>query len=157
MPYEIERKFLVLDATILNGRKGTLYRQAYIAATSHAVVRVRTVGDSAYITVKSKNEGIKRLEYEYSIPKQHAVEMMDRLCEGLLVEKKRYSIFYHGHEWVVDSFIGANEGLIIAEIELENEEELFDIPEWVGDEVTYDDRYYNVNLIKNPYSKWNFE
>lgn len=154
MPYEIERKFLVSDEKILDELEGTLYRQAYISTTGRAVVRVRIAGDVACITLKGSNDGIKRLEYEYEIPVRHAEEMIDMLCDGSVIEKIRYRVKYEGHEWVIDRFVKDNRGLVIAEIELDNEDESFVLPYWVGEEVTKDDRYYNVSLVRNPYVSW---
>ena len=154
MPYEIERKFLVADEKILDGLEGTLCRQAYIFTTGYTVVRVRIAGDNAYITLKGSNDGIKRLEYEYEIPRNHAMEIIDRLCDGSVIEKIRYSVMYEGHEWIIDKFIKDNLGLVVAEIELDKENETFKLPQWIGKEVTEDPRYYNVSLAKNPYVKW---
>lgn len=154
VPYEMERKFLVADEKILDGLEGTEYKQAYISTTGQAVVRVRIAGDSGYITLKSNSDGIKRLEYEYEIPKHHAVEMIENLCDGSVVEKIRYSVRYEGHEWTIDKFVKDNLGLVVAEIELLREDETFLLPYWLGKEVTGQDEYYNVSLAKNPYLKW---
>ena len=154
MPYEIERKFLVSDEGILDGLEGTLYRQAYISTTGRVVVRVRVAGDRAYITLKSCNDGIRRLEYEYEIPKYHAVQMIDELCDEYVIEKIRYSVMVGKHKWVIDRFMKNNLGLVVAEIELDEEHETFELPYWVGKEVTGDARYYNSNLAKEPYTQW---
>lgn len=157
MPYEIERKFLVTDEKILDKLEGTLYRQAYMSTAGRAVVRIRVVRDNAYITIKGDTDGIKRLEYEYAIPKHHATEMINELCDGGVLEKIRYSVMHKGHKWVIDKFIKENLGLVVAEIELDKEDEIFELPDWVGEEVTEDVRYYNVNLVKNPYVKWDID
>lgn len=157
MPYEIERKFLVTDEKILDKLEGTLYRQAYISTVGRVAVRIRIAGDDAYITIKEDTGGIKRLEYEYEIPKHHAAEMIDGLCDGGVLEKIRYSVMYKGHKWIIDKFNKENLGLVVAEIELDKEDEIFVLPDWVGKEVTEDARYYNVNLVKNPYVKWNID
>lgn len=155
MKYEIERKFLVMDKSALDGLSGILYRQAYIETTENNVVRIRMVGKEAYITIKGKNIGTKRLEYEYEIPIKDATEIIDNLCQKPVIEKVRYSMYYKGKTWIIDEFKGCNDGLIVAEIELESEDDFFEKPDFIGEEVTYDIRYFNSNLIKNPYTKWN--
>lgn len=155
MGYEIERKYLVKDKTILEGQHGILYRQAYIQTADNTVVRIRTVDKKAYITLKGENTGIVRLEYEYEIPIQDANEIIENLCQKPLIEKLRYTIYHGGFEWAIDEFLGQNRGLIMAEIELSNKDTVFNKPPFIGKEVTKDARYYNSNLVKNPYSTWN--
>ncbi len=155
MKYEIERKFLVCDKSIINDLTGSLCRQAYIETAKNNVVRVRVFGKLACITLKGESKGSKRLEYEYEIPIKDANEIMDNLCEKPIIEKIRYSVYYKGNTWIIDEFKGKNDGLVIAEIELEKEEDSFEKPEWVGEEVTNDIRYFNSNLVKKPYINWN--
>jgi adenylate cyclase len=150
---EIERKFLVDDRND-SWRKAEYseIRQGYLSVDKHRTVRIRTAGDSAYLTIKGITEGATRAEYEYPIPLAHANEMLDTLCLRPLIEKHRYRVDYHGLIWEVDEFYGDNSGLIVAEVELESEQHVFDKPPWVGEEVTDNPRYYNANLVNNPYS-----
>jgi len=154
MGIEIERKFLPAS----DGWKGlgqpTLMRQGYLVADPVRTVRVRIEGERAVITIKSKSTGASRGEWEYEIPVPDAAELLDRLCEQPLVEKVRHRIDYAGHTWEVDEFQGENAGLVVAEIELGSEDEAFEKPDWIGQEVTGDPRYYNSSLIRLPYSKW---
>ena len=115
---------------------------------------MRIEGERAVITIKSKSVGASRGEWEYEIPVPDAAELLERLCEQPLVEKTRHRIDYRGHTWEVDEFMGENAGLVVAEIELGSEDEAFDKPDWIGQEVTGDTRYYNSSLIRLPYSKW---
>lgn len=155
MGIEIERKFLVKNDDYEKNSEGVLYRQGYICNEVMKNVRVRVVGkDKAYITIKGRISDIKRLEYEYEISAADAEEMLDNLCEKPLIEKIRYKIDVGSHTWEVDKFLGDNEGLVIAEIELENQDTKFLKPEWVGEEVTNDSKYLNAKLIKNPYKQW---
>ncbi len=154
MPKEIERKFLVTSDAWRQLGTGRAYRQGYLAITSTHTVRVRVVGDQGYLTVKGKLSGITRLEYEYPIPVQEAHEMLNQLCEKPLIEKTRYCVECKGHIWEVDEFSGENQGLVVAEVELESEDQRVELPEWVGQEVSEDSRYLNASLVKNPYSHW---
>lgn len=154
MGVEIERKFLTAGDTWKKLASGTAYRQGYLCADRERSVRVRTIADKGFITVKGASVGLSRLEYEYEIPVEDANALLDRLCRKPLIEKQRYKIEHGGCIWEVDEFFGENEGLIVAEIELENEDQPFDKPEWVGKEVTGDPRYFNANLIRHPYSAW---
>ena len=112
------------------------------------------MGDTAFLAVKSATISATRQEFEYPVPMDDALEMLNDLCEGPIIEKHRYLVSYKGNVWEFDEFHGDNEGLVVAEIELDSEEQSFEKPEWIGDEVTTDSRYYNVNLIKNPYKNW---
>ncbi len=154
MPKEVERKFLVKEGFPFDSLEGTLYRQGYLSCQPDRVVRVRLSGDQGYLTIKGKASGASRAEYEYPIPAAHAREILDKLCIKPLIEKVRYRYSYKGHVWEVDRFLGENEGLVLAEIELENENEAFEKPEWLGEEVTGDPRYFNSNLVEYPYGKW---
>lgn len=154
MGKEIERKFLVDEDILLSIRPDKSYsiQQGYLLNTAEKVVRVRLTTYEAFITIKGANIGATRPEFEYNIPKDDALEMLN-MCDGF-IEKTRLEIEYNGHLWEVDIFGGANEGLIVAEIELKSEDEEFDKPEWIKTEVTDDNKYYNNNLLKNPYSNW---
>jgi CYTH domain-containing protein len=118
---------------------------------------VRTAGDHAYLTIKSAMTGITRNEFEYKIPLMDANYMLDELCQKPLIEKIRYKIQMDGFIWEIDEFLGQNAGLVVAEIELEDEDQEFPKPDWLGVEVSDDVRYLNANLVKNPYSKWSTE
>lgn len=153
MAQEIERKFLVTgDAWRTDD--GTLVRQAYLHNEKKSIVRVRTKGKSAYLTIKGSTSGITRAEFEYEIPLDEANEMLDVLCQKPLIEKIRYEVKFDSFKWEIDEFLGENAGLVVAEIELEDEDQEFPKPDWIGREVTDDVRYLNANLVKNPYSKW---
>ncbi len=155
MPTEIERKFLVKDMSWKDmADNGTHYSQGYLVGSKHASVRVRIQGEKAFINIKSATMNITRQEYEYEIPLSEATEMLDTLCEKPLIDKVRYHVKNENHVWEVDVFSGDNEGLIVAEIELEHQDEHFARPDWLGDEVSDDTRYYNVCLVKHPYKDW---
>ncbi|MEJ7557941.1 MAG: CYTH domain-containing protein [Pedobacter sp.] len=156
MGLEIERKFLVKKDLwqALDKPEGKHYRQGYLLNAKDRVVRVRIAGDEGYITIKGEPQGISRLEFEYPIPKTDVEEMLDHFKpEG--TEKIRYRISAgEGLTWEVDEFLGANEGLIVAEIELSHEDETFARPEWIALEVTTDGRYSNSNLSIHGFSSW---
>lgn len=155
MAIEIERKFLVKNDNWKPGiSHSTKIRQGYLAPLSKSSVRVRIEGDSANINIKSATLGIRRSEYEYTIPMSDALEMLDNLCDEAQINKTRHHLPADQHTWEIDEFYDDNEGLIVAEIELNSEQEDFIKPEWLGEEVTDDIRYYNVNLIKHPYKNW---
>jgi adenylate cyclase len=154
MAKEIERKFLVNGIEWKNLAKGTEYRQGYLSTVKERTVRVRTIDNTGYLTVKGISTGATRLEYEYEISVADAHEMLDKLCERPLIEKKRYKIEFGGLIWEVDEFFGENEGLVVAEVELQDENQDIRRPEWIGKEVTGDPRYFNSNLSKTPYKKW---
>ena len=155
MATEIERKFLVKsDAWRARAEPGIRFRQGYLAGGGKASVRVRVEGESANLNIKSATLGVRRQEYEYPIPLDDAHQMLDSLCEGRLVEKTRYCVTVGNHVWEVDVFEGDNAGLVVAEIELSHEEEVFVRPDWAGDEVSHDPRYYNVCLAQHPYKEW---
>lgn len=154
MATEIERKFLV-DLTKLGELpEGQEIQQGYFETSGKTVVRARVKGGKAYLTIKGETIGATRSEFEYEIPVADAKEMIAQLCQQPVISKIRYDIFYAGHLWELDLFKGANEGLVIAEIELESEGQAFEKPVWVTQEVTEDSRYYNSNLIKHPYKEW---
>ncbi len=154
MGTEIERKFLLCGESWRNGATGTMYRQGYLNSAKERTVRIRTVGEGAFLTIKGITVGATRAEYEYPIPFDDCNAMLDTLAEKPLIEKKRYKINYGGLIWEIDEFFGDNKGLIVAEVELQSEVQRFDKPEWIGEEVSGDPRYFNSNLIKNPFTKW---
>jgi adenylate cyclase len=154
MGIEIERKFLIKDDSWRALAKGTQYRQGYLNSAKERTVRVRTINDKGFLTIKGITTGATRAEYEYEIPHAETVAMLDELCEKPLIEKNRYKIEFEGLIWEVDEFFGENQGLIVAEVELESEDQQFEKPEWTGEEVTGDPKYFNSNLIQNPYLKW---
>jgi CYTH domain-containing protein len=154
MGTEIERKFLMKDDSWRSLATGTKYRQGYLNSTKERVVRVRTIDDKGFLTIKGITTGATRVEYEYEIPDAEATAMLDDLCEKPLIEKNRYKIAFGGFTWEVDEFFGENQGLIVAEVELESEDQQFEKPGWIDEEVTGDPKYFNSNLIQNPYLKW---
>lgn len=154
MGIEIERKFLIDQTKLPPLTNGYTITQGYIPTRDHTTVRIRIRDKEAFLTIKGKSEGASRLEFEYPIPLADAQAMLTNLCSTSLIDKTRYLITHEGHIWEVDVFEGANKGLIVAEIELESEEEEFTLPEWVSEEVTHDVRYFNSQLIENPYTQW---
>jgi len=156
MPKEIERKFLVDLNEVELPPHGRAIKQGYFPIADHVrtVVRVRVSDDKAFLTIKGANVGAVRPEYEYPIPRTDALEMLNDLCQKPFIEKTRYGIQVGTHVWEVDIFQGENEGLVLAEVELAHESEQFDLPDWVRKEVTDDSRYYNANLLGNPFSNW---
>ncbi len=154
MGVEIERKYLVVgDAWRAQVVSSTRIVQGYLAR-GEVTVRARIRGDRAYLTIKGRSQGIARSEFEYEIPVPDAEAMLTELAEGPVVEKTRHLIDVGGHTWELDVFAGANEGLVMAEIELSDADEQFDLPQWAGEEVSDDPRYYNVNLAREPFSQW---
>ena len=153
MALEIERKFLVKEGTWRN-EKGTKYRQGYLSSIKERTVRVRIIDKNGYLTIKGITTGATRVEYEYEIPAKEADAVLDELCEKPLIEKNRFRINYEGLIWEVDEFLGENQGLIIAELELESEDQHYIKPDWIGKEVTGDPKYFNSNLVQNPYKNW---
>jgi len=153
MAKEIERKFLI-DQNKWNW-EGTTYEivQAYLVILHDKIVRVRIAGKNAFLTIKGKLNGITRDEFEYPIPIEDARELMI-LCEYNKIEKIRYIQIINDKKWEIDVFNGKNKGLIVAEIELESEDEEIIYPEWIVKEISDDDRYYNFNLAMIPFSKW---
>jgi CYTH domain-containing protein len=155
MGLEIERKFLVDISRwqqVSKGR-GQLMRQGYLLTDPQKTIRVRLTEAAAYITIKGITTGATRAEYEYAIPREDAGELLDQFAIAEL-SKTRYEILHEGKCWEVDEFHKENEGLLIAEIELENEDEPVSLPAWVSREVTGDEKYYNSNLTLKPYKKW---
>lgn len=155
MATEIERKFLLAnDSWRAAADNGTRFRQGYLIGAEKASVRIRIEGEQANINIKSATLGVRRQEYEYDIPLAEAEEMLDTLCEQPQIEKTRYLVALGNHTWEIDVFSGQNEGLVVAEVELASEDEAFELPDWAGAEVSDDPRYYNVCLVKHPYSEW---
>jgi adenylate cyclase len=154
MDVEIERKFLLANEGWRGQGQPTRMRQGYLVAEAVRTVRVRIEGERAVITIKGKSIGASRGEWEYEIPVADATELLDGLCEQPQVEKIRHRIAHAGHVWEVDEFLGLNAGLVVAEIELDAEDEAFEKPDWIGAEVTGDKRYYNSSLIRQPYAQW---
>lgn len=152
MPKEIERKFLVKNDA-WRTTSGTNYRQGYLSSVKERTVRVRVIENKGFLTIKGIAVGATRLEFEYEIPRRDA-DILLGICEQPLIEKKRYRVEHKGFIWEVDEFFGDNQGLIIAELELESEDQEFPRPDWAGEEVTGDSRYFNSNLIKNPFTAW---
>lgn len=154
MGKEIERKFLVKGDAWRKLAKGVKYRQGYLNSAKERTVRVRTVGDKAFLTIKGVTVGATRAEFEYEIPMKDCDFMLDNLAEKPLIEKERFKIPMDGFVWEIDEFFGDNQGLIVAEIELQSEDQPFPKPDWIGEEVTGDPRYFNSSLIKHPYTAW---
>ena len=154
MPVEIERKFLVEgDAWRVPGA-GIHYRQGYLSASPACSVRVRVMQEQAFLGIKGKTVSATRAEYEYPIPLVDANEMLDTLCKRPVIGKLRYRIEYRGLVWEVDEFEGENAGLVIAEVELDAEDQAVELPDWIGAEVTGDARYYNASLALKPFCSW---
>lgn len=155
MGTEIERKFLVRGEDWRHAVHGRVqYRQGYLANSETCSVRVRIGADEARLNVKSATAGTTRLEFEYVLPLADAETMLRELCIDAPVEKTRHLLRHDGRLWEVDVFEGANEGLVVAEVELDAADEAIALPPWVGDEVTDDVRYYNAALARKPYRDW---
>jgi adenylate cyclase len=155
MGIEIERKFLVNKEKWdqVTKDKKSLYRQGYIVSEPEKTIRVRLTDKEAFLTIKGLTVGASRPEFEYSIPVEEAQQLLDGFCDSV-VSKIRYFIHHDNMLWEVDEFLGENEGLIVAEIELDAEEEAFSVPEWVSKEVTLEKKYSNSNLARRPYKGW---
>ena len=154
MAEEIERKFLVRGDGWRAQASGTRFRQGFLSTDPDRTVRVRVAGARGMLTIKGRTVGARRPEYEYEIPLGDAERMLDSLCERPLIEKVRFELRAGAHLWEIDVFEGDNAGLVVAEIELESEDESFERPDWLGEEVTEDPRYFNANLVENPYRTW---
>lgn len=154
MSKEIERKYLVVDDDWRVGAVGVPIRQGYLSSDPQAVVRVRIEGSRGLLTIKGATVGITRDEFEYPIPVEDAWEMLDRLCAGRIVRKTRYRVAWRSRVWVVDEFHDANDGLVLAEIELASEQDEVEVPDWAGDEVSADSRYSNAALAEHPWNQW---
>ncbi len=158
MAKEIERKFLVRatgwQENIIKEKK---IKQGYIFSSPEKTLRVRIANDKAFLTLKGKTHNISRDEFEYDLPLEDAEQMLAQYCENNIIQKIRYYILFAGKEWTIDLFEGHNKGLILAEIELENEDETIEIPQWIIKEVSFDERYFNAYLSKYPFTTWKKE
>ena len=155
MAQEIERKFLVKDDS-WRGLAGTgkEYLQGYLSLDRERVVRVRMKDGRGVLTIKGERVGISASEYEYPIPAADAEEMLHKLCLRPLIQKVRFEVPFQGLTWEIDEFQGENRGLILAEVELDSEEQAVPLPPWVGLEVSHDKRYANASLVQSPFGTW---
>lgn len=154
MGIEIERKFLLKNAEWRKLTDSVVeIKQGYLNSHIDRTVRIRITGDQAFLTVKGKNKGSIRKEFEYEIPKAEGLSQLE-LCEQPIISKKRYLVNTGDHTWEIDEFAELNEGLIVAEIELTSGDEVFKLPNWIGREVTEEVQYYNSSLIQRPYKDW---
>jgi adenylate cyclase len=155
MAVEIEHKFvLISDAWRSLVSRSEVFRQGYLSNNPAASVRVRIADEQATLNIKGMTMGTHRPEYEYSIPLKDATELLDQLCARPIIEKTRHFVEFAGKTWEIDEFAGENAGLIVAELELEEVGEFFEKPNWAGLDVSGIERYYNVSLLKYPYSQW---
>lgn len=154
MAVEIERKFLVRNESWRKDvQENFSIKQGYLNSDTARNVRVRIKGEKGFLTIKGKTKNISRVEFEYEIPLFDAKELI-KLCVKPIIEKVRHEIVYDGNTWEIDEFFGENKGLVIAELELKSEHQIYNSPEWIGKEVSNDSRFYNSSLIQNPYSLW---
>ncbi len=155
MPVEIERKYLVDKEAWEKTQKGkgNYYRQGYLLTEADKTIRVRATDTEGFITIKGKSIGASRLEYEYPIPREEAIELLNNFSVSDII-KWRFKVDFKGKTWEIDEFLGENEGLIVAEIELNSEDETFEVPNWIGQEVTGDNRYFNSALSILPFKEW---
>ncbi len=153
MGVEIERKFLVTRLDMLNGVSGSALCQGYLNQSPDSTVRVRIADDQGWLTIKGRTVGASRREFEYAIPVQDARQLLD-LCSTGRIDKTRYRLPVGEHVWEIDVFHGDNEGLVVAEVELDSEQEIFERPDWLGEEVTQDARYFNSALSSHPFCRW---
>jgi adenylate cyclase len=154
MATEIERKFLVCGEGWRSLGRGKPYSQGYIPTQNRTTVRLRIAGDQGFITIKSRSVNNTRAEYEYPIPLDDAQEMLATLCAKPIIQKTRYVVPWQGLVWEIDEFAGDNAGLILAEVELATADQAISLPDWIGEEVSHDARYFNSNLVVNPYCNW---
>jgi CYTH domain-containing protein len=153
MAKEIERKFLVMGGSWRQAR-GVVYCQGYLNTDQRRTVRIRTIGQKGYLTIKGETVRAPRWKFEYEIPVEEARQMLSDLCERPIIHKTRYKIEHEGLTWEIDEFAEENRGLILAEVALPTEDHPFVKPEWIGSEVTSDPRYFNANLVQHPYNEW---
>jgi CYTH domain-containing protein len=156
MPKEIERKFLVVsDEFKKMSFNKTYLKQGYLNSDKNRAVRVRITEDSAFLTIKGKSSesGTTRFEWETKISREEALQLIE-LCEPGIIEKNRYYHRFGNHLFEVDEFLGIHQGLVLAEVELKDENEVFEKPNYLGKEVTGDERFYNSNLSKNSSKFW---
>lgn len=155
MAVEIEYKYLVSgDGWQADADEGIFFRQGYLASTADSGIRISIADDRAWLAVKKARTPVRRLEFEYPIPRADAEDMLNQLCPQGRLEKTRYRIPYAGHTWEVDVFGGANSGLVVAEIELDDENETFQRPDWLGEDISADSRFLAMNLARTPFSSW---
>ena len=154
MAQEIERKFLVKGDNWRKLSSGVLYSQGYLSTVKERTVRIRIQNNEATLTIKSITKGISRSEFEYTIPLVDAEIMLQQMAVQPIIKKYRYRIPVDDVVWEIDEFLGANQGLIIAELELQSPDQIFRLPDWIGQEVSSDPRYYNNNLVKKPFTEW---
>ena len=155
MGIEIERKFLVKDRK-WKAELSEHIIQGYLNSDKNRIVRVRIAGSRAWITIKGLTTGTSRLEFEYEIPLEDA-RVLISICEQPVLEKRRSIVIHRGIRWEVDEFLGENDGLVVAEVELREPDQNLELPDWIGKEVTDDPRYFNSNLLTNPFSQWNLD
>ncbi len=154
MPIEIERKFLLDGDRWRDGTVGVDYRQGYLNNDKERIVRVRIMGEQGRLTIKGLNHGLSRREYEYDIPLEEARELLEELALRPIIHKCRYTRTHAGMKWEIDEFLDDNAGLLVAEVELESEDQEIDLPPWIGREISGDSRYFNSNLMNHPYGEW---
>ena len=155
MGIEIERKYLIAnDSWQENADEGIQMIQGYMSSNDKSSVRIRVNGEIANLNIKSKTIGAQRSEFDYLIPVAEAMEMLETLCNKPFIKKTRYHVKFQDHTWEIDVFAGENQGLIVAELELNSVDENFVLPGWIGKEVTDDPRYYNICLVSHPYKDW---
>jgi len=155
MAIEIERKYLLKDDSWRKlAAKGSVYCQGYMATKNVQKPRVRLAGNTGYLTIKGAIVGCSRFEFEYTIPINDAKEILHNLCEKPLIEKIRYKVEWGDLTWEIDEFDGENKGLILAEVELKDENQTIELPPWIGKEVSDNPKYYNFNLVKHPFTRW---
>ena len=155
MGTEIERKFLVKDhGWQTQVQRSEQFRQGYLMNEKHLSVRIRSTNDQAWLTIKGATNRLSRTEYEYSIPKDDAEYLLDELCTPPLIKKTRHWLQYGAHTWEVDVFEGDNQGLVVAEVELDDADESIEFPDWLGEDVSDDPRYLNSSLVRHPYCQW---
>jgi len=154
MALEIERKFLVIDDSWKpQVVRSHVLKQGYLASSPGPTVRIRTSDESAFLTIKGKTIGFSRVEFEYEVPMEEALDLL-KLSANTPIEKTRNIIKADGHVWEIDVFEGANQGLVLAEVELRSEDEQVVLPSWIGSEVSHDSRYFNSYLSQNPFNEW---
>tara|TARA_B100000700_G_scaffold295737_1_gene358912 strand:+ start:1637 stop:2101 length:465 start_codon:yes stop_codon:yes gene_type:complete len=154
MAIEIERKYLVKSPPLHLAEKRLHIKQGYIVNDQKQVIRIREKGDEYFLTIKGNQIGISRLEYDFPISKKDANELISNFCRDTIIEKTRHYLRFKDHIWEIDEFHKKNQGLVVAEIELNSENENFELPSWIEKEVTSEKKYYNMNLATNPYNNW---
>ena len=154
MAIEIERKYLVKSPPLHLAEKRFHIKQGYIVNDQKQVIRIREKEDEYFLTIKGNQIGISRLEYDFPISKKDANELISNFCRDTIIEKTRHYLRFKDHIWEIDEFHKKNQGLVVAEIELNSENENFELPSWVEKEVTSEKKYYNMNLATNPYKNW---